>query len=55
MKFKAIKKKPKTKAFKDQRLTDKQLKHVKGGNGGNPDPVPTDPEELIGSTDTFDG
>lgn len=55
MKTKAIKKKAKTDSFKHQRLTGKQLKHVKGGNGGNTDPVLTDPEELIGSTDTFDG
>ena len=55
MKVKAIKKKPKTKAFKHQRLADKQLKHVKGGTGGNQSHIPVEPEEFIGSTDTLDG
>ncbi len=55
MKTKAIKKKAKTDSFKHQRLADKQLKHVKGGTGGNQSHIPVEPEEFIGSTDTLDG
>lgn len=55
MKTKAIKKKAKTNSFKHQRLTDEQLKHVKGGTGGSQGHVPVEPEAFIGSTDTLDG
>jgi len=55
MKVKTIKKKPRTEAFKHQRLSGEQLKHIKGGTGGNQGHVPVEPEEFIGSTDTLDG
>jgi hypothetical protein len=42
--------------FESASLPKPQLKHIKGGTGGNPSPPPDDdPNGLVGSDDAVDG